>query len=91
MRGFKEEINLKKERTKELRRLEYINSKSDDNSSDELQAFYDELEKLQQLRDEFKDKSKKESEKAGKYFEEIEKIISDNTANFSNLFSDYCR
>lgn len=73
----------------ELRNLEYENVKDPSKNSDELQAFFDEIEELEKQKLEFQEKSKEERAKAEKFSKDIELSISKNTIHFSNLFSQF--
>lgn len=86
---FKDLNSEKKDLQAELRRMEFANSKDDDKKSDELQAFYDELSRLDELIAEYKEKSKGEKNKEDSFTEIINKTISKNTTKFSNLFAEF--
>lgn len=73
----------------ELRNLEYENVKDPTKNSDELQAFYDEIEELEKAKLEYQEKSKVEKAKADKLNKDSENSISRKTIHFSNLFSQF--
>jgi hypothetical protein len=76
----------------ELRNLEFdlVKSQNDTNASgDNLQAFYDEIAKLEIEKDEFQEKSRNYKERSQEIYDKIEKEILFNALSFSSLFSGY--
>lgn len=57
--------------------------------TDQLQAFYDEIDILEKLKNDFLEKSRLEKIKAEKFSKLIEEQISKETNRFSILFSEY--
>ncbi len=86
---FKDLSTKKREVQSELRNLEFTNSKVPKKKTDQLQAFYDEIESLEKLKNEFQEKSRVEKNKAEKFSNQIEEQISKVTNKFSVLFSEY--
>lgn len=86
---FKTLSKNKRDLQSELRNLQFINSQDTEVKIDQLQAFYDEIENLEVLKNEFQDKSKIEKEKAEKFSKLIEEQISKETNRFSILFSEF--
>lgn len=72
---------------KDLREYEFQNSAQTHNN--ELQAFYDEIQKLTVEKDDFTIRSNQKFEEANEIAKLIENTIIDNVKNFSNLFSMY--
>ena len=70
-----------------LRSIEF--SKSKTNTPNDLQAFFDEIEKLEIEKEFNQNKSKQESIKAEKISQEIEHQITQNVTKFSALFSSF--
>ena len=87
--AFKDLSTRKREIQSELRNLEFSNSKVPKGQEDQLQAFYDEIESLEKLKNEFQEKSRIEKNKAIKFSTQIEEQISKVTNKFSVLFSEY--
>lgn len=86
---FKDISTQKRQLESELRNLEFSNSQKPKNQTDELQAFYDEIESLEKLKNEYQEKSKIEKNKAEKFSKQIEAQISKETNKFSLLFSQF--
>ena len=84
---FREFEAKKRQLQAKLRTLEFSKSKNNENS--ELQAFYDEIEKLEKEKDSFQEKSKQETAKAEQFSVEIDHQITLNTSKFSALFSSF--
>lgn len=84
---FRELESKKRQIQAKLRTIEF--SKSKNNESNDLQAFYDEIEKLEKEKDFHQEKSKKEMLKADEFSSEIENQITQNTSKFSSLFSSF--
>ena len=72
-----------------LRELEFSNSQVPNSETDQLQAFYDEIANLEQLKNEFQEKSLIEKNKADEFSKLIEEQISKETNRFSILFSNF--
>lgn len=68
-----------------LRKFEFEGSKRED--TDQLQAFYDEIEKLEIEKSDYQEMSKIESAKAEKISMTIEEHIVKNATKFSSIFS----
>ncbi|MGH1385112.1 AAA family ATPase [Kordia sp.] len=86
---FKELSNQKRNLQSELRNLQFALSEGSEEDPDKLQAFYDEIESLEELKEEFQLKSKEEKEKANEFSKQIEKQVSKVTSKFSKLFSEF--
>lgn len=84
---FNKNNSHKRALSAKLRTLEF--SKSNKNESSNLDAFYDEIEKLETEKNDFQSRSKEEYEKAEKFSKEIESQIIQNTIKFSSLFSSF--
>ena len=85
---FRELASHKRELQIELRLLEY-NSQKSETPTNELQAFYDEIEDLQKQKKILQEKSRKERKKFDDISEKIESHIAENTLKFSALFSEF--
>jgi energy-coupling factor transporter ATP-binding protein EcfA2 len=72
-----------------LRELEFQNSQQQNPS--ELQAFYDEIEKLTKEQEEFSKKSEERRIEANRIAQLIEDTVLKNVQNFSNQFSLYAK
>lgn len=72
-----------------LREFEFENSQQQNPS--ELQAFYDEIEKLTKEQDEFSLKSEERRAEANRIAQLIENTVLKNVQNFSNQFSLYAK
>lgn len=70
-----------------LRTLEFSKSKNNENS--DLQAFYDEISKLDKEKEIYQEKSKQEIAKAEEFSKEIENQITQNASKFSTWFSSF--
>lgn len=82
------ELDLKKRKLQtKLRTMEFSKSQSNENS--DLQAFQDEIERLDREKELNQEKSKIESLKADEFSQEIEKQITQNVSRFSSLFSSF--
>ena len=86
---FKELSDTKRTLQSELRNLQFAFTNLPENAPDKLQAFYDEIESLEKLKEEFQLKSKEEKEKAERFSIQIEEQVSKETNKFSNLFSEF--
>ncbi len=85
----KKHFSTKRNLQTELRELEYSNSSIPDGEKDNLQAFYDEIESLENLKAEFEEKSRAERIKADNFSKLINEQISKETNKFSILFSGF--
>ncbi len=85
---FRNLVSQKRQLQSKLRKLEY-DSQNDDNPVGELQAFYDEIDRLQEEKKNFQEKSKLEKNKAEKIYSKIENQIAENTSKFSAIFSEF--
>lgn len=86
----KQFINLsikKRNNQSKLRLLEF--QKTQEQEISELQAFYDEILRLEQEKEENQEKSKQELLKADEIFKSIEAEIIKNVRHFSSLFSSF--
>lgn len=82
------ELDLKKRNLQtKLRAIEFSKSKS--NAPNDLQAFFDEIERLEGEKELNQNKSKHEIAKADKISQEIEYQITQNVTKFSALFSSF--
>ncbi len=90
-RAFNNLKATKRQSDSELRVLEYENlkDKQDEAKPDNLQAFYDEIDELEILKEDFQEKSKESREKALNISGKIEEEIIKNTLRFSELFGGY--
>jgi len=84
---FKDLETEKRKLQTTLRDLEFKNSQED--NTNELQAFYDEIEKLTKQKDEFSEKSSLKKVEAHEIAVLIEETIIKNVQSFSNHFSTY--
>lgn len=73
----------------ELRNLEFANSKTSKKDVDQLQAFYDQMEKLEKEKNKFQKVARQEREKAKNLSDKMREQISKQTNRFSSLFSDF--
>ncbi|MEX0595721.1 MAG: AAA family ATPase, partial [Candidatus Paceibacterota bacterium] len=65
------------------------NQEGEDGPKNNLQAFYDEIDELENLKEEFQEKSKRQREIADKISNKIEEEIKRNTQKFSQIFSSF--
>ncbi|WP_210476149.1 hypothetical protein [Pantoea ananatis] len=73
-----------------LRSLELsVSDNNKENKTNELQAFYDEINRLEFEKNKYQDLSRTYSSKAEKISKEIESQILNSTAKFSTIFSEY--
>lgn len=86
---FRELEFEKRQSQVKLRELEFENSQQQNPS--ELQAFYDEIEKLTKEQDEFSLKSEERRIEASRIAQLIENTVLKNVQNFSNQFSLYAK
>ncbi|MFN4026251.1 MAG: AAA family ATPase [Flavobacterium sp.] len=86
---FKTLSKNKRDLQSDLRNLQFTNTKATEDDTDQLQAFYDEIENLEELKNNFQEKSKIEKEKAEQFSKLIEEQISKETNRFSILFSEF--
>ncbi len=86
---FRELEFEKRQRQINLRELEFENSQEQNPS--ELQAFYDEIEKLTKEQEEFSTKSEERRVEANRIAQLIEDTVLKNVQNFSNQFSLYAK
>lgn len=86
---FKELSDKKRSFQSELRNLQFAVSEGSEEDSDNLQAFYNEIESLEELKEQFQLKSKEEKVKADEFSKQIEKQVSKVTSKFSKLFSEF--
>lgn len=77
----------KRENQSNLRLLEFQNTQEE--NTNELQAFYDEILRLEKEKEENQEKSKLELLKADEIFKSIETEIIKNVRHFSSLFSSF--
>lgn len=84
------ELEIEKRQAQvQLRELEFENSQQQNPS--ELQAFYDEIDKLTKEQDEFSLKSEERRTEANRIAQLIENTVLKNVQNFSNQFSLYAK
>lgn len=84
---FRQLDTRKRELQQQVRDLEYIDSQS--NAQTDIQAIYDELERLRKAKDEFQQKSIEERQKALRISQTIEGAIIEITKRFSDIFAEY--
>ncbi len=85
---FRNLVSQKRQLQSKLRKLEY-DSQNEDNPVGELQAFYDEIDNLQEEKKNYQEKSKLEKNRAEEIYSKIENQIAENTSKFSALFSEF--
>lgn len=84
------ELEIEKRQAQvQLRELEFENSQQQNPS--ELQAFYDEIEKLTKEQDEYSFKSEERRTEANRIAQLIENTVLKDVQNFSNQFSLYAK
>ncbi len=86
---FRELEVLKRQSQVKLRELEFETSQQQ--NQNELQAFYDEIEKLTREQDEFSLKSEERKTEANRIAQLIENTVLKDVQNFSNQFSLYAK
>lgn len=87
---FNKAIGARRLKSSKLRNLEYTaNEKENDGEKDQLQAFYDEIEALEILKEENHALSFKQKEIENSISAQITETITKNVNRFSNLFSGF--